>query len=468
MIKMANRYFVKRPWGHWNTTNSWSATSGGATGASIPATQDKSLFDTSSGSCVIAQDTDVRAIQTTSGWNSRIVVQGDGTEFRIESTFTMPNGLLRFSGGATSWRLGSTTVACQVTMNSSFADVQWIGHSTTSSAGYVYSPHVSYPAVFLSGVGVDPTIHPTWYSTDSTGVVRLQNLDFDGSVLLGSTSTYMDWRLEDLYSASLATHGTIDFKNAEFLYGVNDVTMEAGTRMRITGNDNRLRVGFGSTLTCNGTSGSHCVITSETVTSLGWYLTIQGTATFSYTDIENYNYDSIQVPRAYWNSSNLTLTSYNNKKWAMVGKATFISLDRTEFGDMYFTISKGTYTVAPTTSTYSNPNQFTFLQAPTEGETIVSPVISEQFILGRDKGRVNLLGYNSIHNNLSGIFQSKTANKWLIQDLYDIMRDGKTWSFWSPDPNIVSLADCKLIDVRRPRRGGWVHYDYELEIVEAG
>ena len=46
---MANRYWVTGGTGNWNSTTNWSATTGGASGASVPGSTDAALFDASSG-----------------------------------------------------------------------------------------------------------------------------------------------------------------------------------------------------------------------------------------------------------------------------------------------------------------------------------------------------------------------------------------------------------------------------------
>ena len=47
---MADRYWVPLGTGNWNSTTNWSATSGGASGASVPTSADNVIFDANSGS----------------------------------------------------------------------------------------------------------------------------------------------------------------------------------------------------------------------------------------------------------------------------------------------------------------------------------------------------------------------------------------------------------------------------------
>jgi hypothetical protein len=48
---MADRYWVGGS-GSWNSTTKWSATSGGASGASVPTASDNAIFDANSGAAL--------------------------------------------------------------------------------------------------------------------------------------------------------------------------------------------------------------------------------------------------------------------------------------------------------------------------------------------------------------------------------------------------------------------------------
>ena len=60
---MANRFWVTGGTGDWSSTTNWSATSGGASGASVPSTSDAALFDANSGAGTATVDSSV-IIQT--------------------------------------------------------------------------------------------------------------------------------------------------------------------------------------------------------------------------------------------------------------------------------------------------------------------------------------------------------------------------------------------------------------------
>lgn len=60
---MANRFWVAGGTGNWSSTTNWSATSGGASGASVPGSADAALFDANSGAGTATVDSSV-TIQT--------------------------------------------------------------------------------------------------------------------------------------------------------------------------------------------------------------------------------------------------------------------------------------------------------------------------------------------------------------------------------------------------------------------
>ena len=67
---MANRYWVGS--GTWNTssTTNWSASSGGAGGASVPGAADTAYFDANSGACTLGSDVTVGAVNQTGYTNA--------------------------------------------------------------------------------------------------------------------------------------------------------------------------------------------------------------------------------------------------------------------------------------------------------------------------------------------------------------------------------------------------------------
>ena len=74
---MAARFLVAGGDGNWGSINNWSATSGGASGASAPTSADDVTFDTNSGSQNITLNTSTRSCKTltvTSGYTGTMIM----------------------------------------------------------------------------------------------------------------------------------------------------------------------------------------------------------------------------------------------------------------------------------------------------------------------------------------------------------------------------------------------------------
>ncbi|OGD34286.1 hypothetical protein A2988_02015 [Candidatus Azambacteria bacterium RIFCSPLOWO2_01_FULL_46_25] len=92
----ANRYRVGT--GDWNTTASWSATSGGASGASVPGSADLAIFEaTSTASMTLDATVNVLGVRIDSGYTGTIT-QNTGIAVTVGTTgWTQAGG--SFSGG---------------------------------------------------------------------------------------------------------------------------------------------------------------------------------------------------------------------------------------------------------------------------------------------------------------------------------------------------------------------------------
>ena len=94
---MAARYWVAGGTGNWSSTTNWAATSGGASGASVPGTADTALFNASSGAGTATVDSNVTILTLTMtgftgtlafGTNS-ISLSSTGTVFTGATTCTV-------------------------------------------------------------------------------------------------------------------------------------------------------------------------------------------------------------------------------------------------------------------------------------------------------------------------------------------------------------------------------------------
>ena len=96
---MANRYWVNGGNGLWNNSNNWSATSGGASGASVPTLGDDIYFDGNGNSnCQTATGVsyDYKSLNISSGYTSTITL---GHIITINGTYG--SAVLEFGANAT-------------------------------------------------------------------------------------------------------------------------------------------------------------------------------------------------------------------------------------------------------------------------------------------------------------------------------------------------------------------------------
>jgi hypothetical protein len=101
--KAENRYFVGT--GNWNTTDRWSLTTGGGTGASVPGANDNAIFDGSSGDCTINAAANVLGMLLDAGYGSTVTQSGTYTINVGTNHYTQNNGT--FVGGSGAFTIAS-------------------------------------------------------------------------------------------------------------------------------------------------------------------------------------------------------------------------------------------------------------------------------------------------------------------------------------------------------------------------
>ena len=106
---MANRYWVTGGDGNWNSTTNWSATSGGASGASVPGAADTATFDASSGSGTATLDISPTIQTLTCTGFTGTLAFGTNT-ITLNSTGTI------FTGATTMTVTGTPLIICTATL----------------------------------------------------------------------------------------------------------------------------------------------------------------------------------------------------------------------------------------------------------------------------------------------------------------------------------------------------------------
>ena len=95
----ADRYWVGASGAAWNTTDSWSTSSGGSNGASIPGTSDTAIFDSGdTDNCTLTAAVSVTAINMKSGYTG--TVDAAGNNITTSSTVDVTGGTLEIDSSS--------------------------------------------------------------------------------------------------------------------------------------------------------------------------------------------------------------------------------------------------------------------------------------------------------------------------------------------------------------------------------
>jgi hypothetical protein len=178
---MASRFWVTGGTGNWNSTTNWSATSGGASGASVPSTADTATFNASSGSGTATLDISptVQTLTMTGftgtlafGTNT-ISLNSTGTIFTGATTMTVTGTplIICTNNSATSRTIapGAVTEANSI----SFRITAGTGGLTTSTGSYrdLDFTDGTNPTGFAGALGgAAPTIYGNFKA--STGMIQ--------------------------------------------------------------------------------------------------------------------------------------------------------------------------------------------------------------------------------------------------------------------------------------------------------
>ena len=264
---MADRYWVAGGTGNYNSTTNWSATSGGASGASVPSTADNVFFNALSGigtatinvasNCANLNLTGFLgtiSFANTLGTNGTIVNLGTGgytqagvSGLIIQTLCTMTSGgvtwsrLLQFSSSATITLADNWTVTGNIQVNSSA--IPTLNNNTLNiGANFTMaSPNWCTGTTIFNFNG-----NGTWSNT-STGNLR-------NNVTINPTGTL-----------TIGTNVYYHIGTITYLGGTVDTT---GSTLNITGN---------TTLNTNGITWNNINTTTAATITLGSNLTLTGT-----------------------------------------------------------------------------------------------------------------------------------------------------------------------------------------------
>jgi hypothetical protein len=268
---MADRYWVAGGTGNYNSTTNWSATSGGASGASIPNTADNVFFNALSGVGTATinvasncRDLNLTGFTGTLAFTNALTVNGTILNFglgtytitgasrlRLITTITITSNGTTYTGNIDIGNTITVTLADNLTCSATFecssgATSTMNGNTLNISGNLLFSGALSLTgttAIVFNGTG-------TWSHT-SSGVLRNNvTINTAGTLTLG-TNVY---------------------------YNTGTLTYTAGT---VITTGNTLNIGGNTTLNTNGIIWDNITTTSTAVITLGSNLTLTGTLTIT-------------------------------------------------------------------------------------------------------------------------------------------------------------------------------------------
>jgi hypothetical protein len=299
---MAARFWVTGGTGNWNSTTNWSATTGGASGASVPSTTDTAAFDASSGSGTATLDISptVQTLTMTGftgtlafGTNT-ISLNSTGTVFTGATTMTVTGTpqIILTNNSATARTISpqavteANSISFRITAGTGTLTINTGGirdldfTDGVNPTGYAGAYQNSVPTIygnFKASTGMTKVAGTgtfTFAATSGTKTITTAAVVFDNPFTFNGVGG--TWQLQDALTsgntrACVLTAGTLD---------LNNFTLTFGSFSSNTTSTRVLAFGTGN-ITITGLSG--LVFAGPTSANTG--LTTTGTAQVNITGI---------------------------------------------------------------------------------------------------------------------------------------------------------------------------------------
>jgi hypothetical protein len=293
---MASRFWVTGGTGNWNDTSNWSATSGGASGASVPGSSDTATLNASSGSGTVTLDIspDIQTLTCTGftgtlafGTNT-ISLNSTGTIYTGATTMTVtgtPQIICTNSGSASrtittgvvteansiSFRITAGTGSVGFTTNQTavrnldFTD----GVNPTGFSGAFGNASNTIYGDFKASTGMTRTAGTgllTFAATSGTKTINTAGVTFDCPFTFNGVGG--TWQLQ----AALTSGATRGLTLTNGTFDLNGYTATFGTFSSTNSNVRTLAFGSTGKIVLMATSGT--IFTTGTITNL----TVTGTS----------------------------------------------------------------------------------------------------------------------------------------------------------------------------------------------
>lgn len=199
----AGRYWVGSSGANWNTTGSWSTSSGGASGASVPGSSDTAIFDGgAANNCTIDANVNVYRFRMASGYTATIsqnaytvtvaaggfivtagTFSGSASTITLSGTLTINGGTFTSTSGTLSTTSGITFSSGTFTHNSGTVEMKATATLSGSPTFYNFSiaPAAANTTITVSNT---PVINNTFTIGGTKRVtINTGTLDCKGNIL---------------------------------------------------------------------------------------------------------------------------------------------------------------------------------------------------------------------------------------------------------------------------------------------
>lgn len=186
---MAARFWVTGGTGNWNSTTNWSATTGGASGASVPSTADTATYDASSGAGTATLDISP-TVQTLS------FTGFTGTFAFGTNTITLNSTGTIFTGATTMTVTGTPQIICTAITTTASRQINPTAVTEANSISFRFTngtAGISFGAGAIRNIDFTDGTNPTGYGgLLATFVVTIfGNLQFSTNMSVSSSTNTM-------------------------------------------------------------------------------------------------------------------------------------------------------------------------------------------------------------------------------------------------------------------------------------
>ncbi len=224
-LQAANRFWVAASAGNWNNTANWSATSGGAGGASVPVAGDVVTFDNGGlGDCNINATVSVGSITVTAGYTGTISQGANPITTTGAGSFSGGT----FTGGSADIIIGGAFTLAGTNFTSTSSNIEFRNNTAFTSGNFIHnngSARYNNTAASISITGTSPV----FYNLEIVGLGRTITISSTGDITVMNTLTISGASSTTINAGTIDVNGDINITNSATGSGGSGVININGT-----------------------------------------------------------------------------------------------------------------------------------------------------------------------------------------------------------------------------------------------